>query len=105
VWLVTRLRERLHAIDRDLQDAVPRSRCLPRGAADCEDAARTGLAARRSCSGPRRRTRRRAAGPTARRASALQAVSGSFREAGYTGVADEIDATLKHGCSPRRGGQ
>ncbi|HEX5009077.1 MAG TPA: hypothetical protein VFY71_01655 [Planctomycetota bacterium] len=109
--LVTRLQERLDAIDRDLQDALflASARRCREVLADCEDAARTwsGSQAADLFHERGRTVEERAAtlleADRARRASALQAVSGSFREAGFTGVADEIDDTLKRWLQPAAG--
>jgi len=109
--LVTRLQERLDAIDRDLQDALflASARRCREVLADCDDAARTwaGSEAADLFHARGRTVEERAAAlleaDRARRASALQAVSSSFREAGYTGVADEIDATLTQWLKPAAG--
>ncbi len=106
--LMTRQAQRLDHIDRDLQDALflASARRCREVLADCEDAARTWEG---SAAADRFRERGRAVAERAAalleadralRARALQAVADSFRGAGATAAADEIDDTLRRWLAP-----
>jgi hypothetical protein len=106
--LLAELQARLERIDRDLQDALflASARRCREVLADCEVAAATwaGSAAADTFRERGRLVALRAAdlleADRARRATALQAVADSFREAGDAAVADEIDDTLARWLQP-----
>jgi len=106
--LVALQAQRLDRIDQDLQDALflASARRCREVLADCEDAARTweGSAAAERFRERARTVAERASAlleaDRARRARALQAVSDSFRGAGATTAADEIDDTLRRWLAP-----
>jgi hypothetical protein len=106
--LQAELRARLERIDRDLQDALflASARRCREVLADCEAAAATweGSSAAETFRERGSLVALRAAdlleADRARRATALQAVADSFREAGHAALADEIDDTLARWLAP-----
>jgi hypothetical protein len=106
--LMVKLQERLDRIDRDLQDALflASARRCREVLADCEDAAKTwgGAAAadrfRERAATVAERAATLLEADRARRAGALSAVSQSFRGAGDSQLADEIDDTLSRWLAP-----